>query len=344
MPEPVRYPAEWEKQDAILLAWPKPSAGWEHHYNRVQDDYATLVATILRYEPVILCIHPDDHRSDIENRIAAKRIPLYPLTIVELDGDDSWARDFGPISIETGSTPGLLDFQFNGWGKKYPSEKDNQVSPSLARTGLIQAPETLPLVMEGGSLESNGDGMLMTTSRCLLHKDRNPHYAKSDYEQYFLKHMGIQKTLWLDHGWLAGDDTDGHIDNLARFVNENAVVYTHCSDADDEHFPELDQMRQELESFKNLEGEPLKLVSLPFPTPCYSEHNERLPASYANFLIINDAVLCPVYDVMEDDEALQTLQRLFPDRTVEAVPARHFIHQGGSVHCLSMQLLRGTVL
>lgn len=339
-----RLPAEWEPQDAILMAWPRSEAGWGKSLEAALESFSTLVATILHYQSVILCIPLGASKLDIESRIVSKRIPLHPLVLVEIDCNDSWARDFGPIGISLGETPQLLDFQFNGWGNKYPADKDNAINHLLAGRHINERLQSSDVILEGGSIDSNGSGALLTTSRCLLHPQRNPTMQREDYQRAFEKLMGITTVYWIEHGYLAGDDTDGHIDMLARFVSCDTIMYTACEDKDDEHYISLRAMENELRQLRQVNGKSYQLIPLPFPNACYADNGDRLPASYANFLIINDAVLCPVYDVPQDEKALSLLAKAFPERRIEAIPARPFIHQGGSVHCLTMQLFNGSVL
>ncbi len=340
----TRFPAEWEPQDAILMAWPRPEAGWGAIYSEAVAAYARLVATILRHEPVLLLIPEDTNPAQIRAELARHGEHAHPLTVLPASYDDSWARDFGPITLQRAGAPELQDFVFNGWGGKFPAERDSAVTALLTRSGRFAAP-VVPhrWVLEGGSIESDGAGTLLTTSECLLHTGRNPAHDRAQIESYLCESLAVDRVLWLDNGWLEGDDTDGHVDMLARFCDASTIAYVHCEDRSDPHFAPLDAMRCELEALRTANGTPYRLIPLPFPQACFNAAGERLPASYANFLIINGAVIAPVYGAPEDAAALATLAQAFPDRVIEPVPALPFIHQSGSVHCLTMQLPAGVL-
>ncbi len=334
-----RLPAEWEKQRATLLSWPRANAGWGERLAETEVAYAHFVRSILKYQDVIICVE-DRAQEQRCLELVSPDAAHNSLHTILIHCNDSWTRDFGPITVLEHGSPRHLDFIFNGWGEKYPATDDNRVNNLLFQRGLLGELQPIPVVLEGGSIDSNGAGTLITTSRCLLEPHRNPDFSREDYEALFREQMGIQHTLWLDHGWLAGDDTDGHIDMLVRFANENTLLYTQCTHRDDKHFEPLAAMEQQLKTFRDQKGEPYTLIPLPLPSPRYSTDGDRLAASYANFLILNDAVICPVYACEEDTLAIKTLADCFPTRTIEAVDARSFITQGGSLHCLSMQLPR----
>ncbi|MBW2186492.1 MAG: agmatine deiminase family protein, partial [Deltaproteobacteria bacterium] len=240
--------------------------------------------------------------------------------------------------------PLLYDFGFNGWGLKFTSDKDNQMNHHLAQQHAFSAPMiSQPLVLEGGSIESDGEGTLLTTSECLLNRNRNPSLSKSQLEHFFSTQMGIQNVLWLDHGYLAGDDTDSHIDTLARLCPNNTIVYTACDDRTDEHFVTLKAMEQQLTEFRTIDGSPYQLLPLPWPQAQFDHNGERLPATYANFLIINSAVLVPIYDDPADKSALEVIQSAFPAHEIIGINCSAVIIQHGSLHCLTMQLPQGTL-
>jgi agmatine deiminase len=261
-----------------------------------------------------------------------------------MDYNDTWFRDFGPITVIEDNQPLLLDFQFNGWGNRYDASLDNLVTQRLEQKQYFNAPlRALDLFLEGGSIDSNGSGTLLTTESCLLNNNRNS-LGKPQTENALKKHLGAQNLLWLKHGFLEGDDTDGHIDNLARFVSHDTIVYLTCSNPSDEHYSSLKTMQHELAEFRQANGKPYRLVPLPLPTACYSRiDHHRLPASYINFLIINHAVLIPTFDCPADNIAQQTLQQCFPDRAIVPINSKGFIEQNGGIHCLTMQLPQGTL-
>ena len=259
--------------------------------------------------------------------------------------NDSWARDHAPLSVIENGHPVLMDFTFNGWGNKYPSELDNDIPNCLFRQGLFGGTPMVhsDMVLEGGSIDSDGQGTILTTSRCLLSPTRNPAMSREDIEAALREQLGAGTIHWLEHGALAGDDTDSHVDMLARFCNETTIAYTQCRNAEDSHYDELARMEQELQSLRNADGKPYRLIALPLPDAIYNRDGQRLPASYANFLIINHAVLVPVYDDPLDELAMTRLQDGFPQREIIPVPCRSLIEQYGSLHCVSMQLAEGVL-
>jgi agmatine deiminase len=235
----------------------------------------------------------------------------------------------------------LLDFQFNAWGGKYDYKLDNQITTRLQQQGIFSVPrQSVEFVLEGGSIESDGAGTLLTT-RCLLSSSRNPGWSQQQIEQELQTELGVKRILWLHHGELAGDDTDAHIDTLARFTSVSQIAYVKCDDETDEHFTPLLKMEQELLALRTADGQPYDLVPLPLPDPVYNKQGKRLPATYANFLIINNAVLLPVYDQRKDQLAIDALQNCFPNRDIIAINCLPLIHQFGSLHCVTMQFPAG---
>lgn len=280
----------------------------------------------------------------------------FSLHIVRVPTNDTWARDFGAISIELESCVNLaqnrageswnkvgegsgrirlLDFAFNGWGLKYPAYYDNQITRALFKAELI---EQMDMVLEGGSIDSNGAGVLLTNTQCLLESNRNPHLSKAQIESKLKKYFGLDSVLWLTQGYLAGDDTDSHIDTLARFISKDTIAYVKCEDRDDEHFTSLALMERELQALKQANGEPYKLVALPFTQAIFDENKERLPASYANFLFVNGALLVPTYGDKNDEKALKILAQALPSHRAVGIDCRSLILWHGSLHCVTMQL------
>jgi len=241
--------------------------------------------------------------------------------------------------------PVLLDFTFNGWGRKYPATLDNAISRTLHQQGVFGSTPMEPqsLVLEGGSIDSDGEGALLTSRKCLLSPQRNPEYDCVGLEGVFAGLFGTQRVLWLDHGYLEGDDTDGHVDTLARFCDAHTIAYVRCDDPNDTHYTELLAMEADLRSFRDAAGAPYRLVPLPLPAPQYDEQGKRLPATYANFLIINGAVLVPTYDDPRDTQAQTLLAGCFPDRRIVPIDCLPLIQQYGSLHCVTMQLPDGVV-
>jgi agmatine/peptidylarginine deiminase len=262
------------------------------------------------------------------------------LRVLSVPADDVWARDHGPITVFRDRRPVHLDFAFNGWGGKFDAARDNAITHRLAALQAWNAPvETLDFVLEGGGIESDGAGTLLTTERCLLAPTRNPGLAKAQIEEKLKGWFGLTRVLWLSRGDLVGDDTDGHIDTLARFCDPGTIAYQACDDRQDAHYEELAAMAVELAALRDAYGKPYKLVPLPLPDPIHdTEDGRRLPAGYANFLIVNGAVLVPVYGDRHDAEALARLRPCFPGRELIGIDCRALIHQYGSLHCVTMQI------
>ncbi len=336
-----RLPAEWEAQDAVLIAWPHADSDWAPLLDEVNEVYVNLSREILRFAKLIILT---DQQEQIRQQLVAAGIQLANLYFCPAPTNDTWARDFGPITVYREGTPVLLDFGFNGWGLKFASDRDNQTTRILTDSGILASLERkIPgLILEGGSIESDGRGTLLTTSECLLNPNRNPHLNREQLEQQLSPLLGCDHWLWLDHGYLAGDDTDSHIDTLARLCPNDTILYVQCDDQQDEHYPALKQMEEQLASFRTREGQPFRLIPLPWPDACYDEE-ERLPATYANFLIINDAVLVPTYADANDHKALQAVAEAFPDREIIGIDCRPLIRQHGSLHCITMQLPQGVL-
>jgi agmatine deiminase len=329
----VRLPAEWEQQSFIQFTFPHRNSDWAYMYEEVVACFIEIIEATASFEPVVVVCHS-------KNEVSAyfKANNNHPIYFVEIASNDTWARDHGTITILRDEKPVLLDFIFNGWGQKFEAGLDNKITPILTEK-MLQPLElqSLDFVLEGGAIESDGEGTLLTTSECLLSKYRNPNMSKAQITDYLIEVFGLKKVLWLDHGYLAGDDTDSHIDTLARLCSTNTIAYVKCYNSSDEHYNALQQMETQLNSFTNSDNEPYKLVALPLPEPCYDSEGTRLPATYANFLFVNGGVLVPTYNVPQDKEAVTTIQKIFPDREVIGIDCRALIDQHGSLHCISMQ-------
>jgi len=335
----ISFPAEWYPQSAVQLTWPHAATDWFDRLDEVTSCFVTIAREILKRQPlIIVCADKATVLSQLDD-VNLDRLHLY-----EIKSDDTWARDHGGISVFENGKPVLLDFTFNGWGKKFNAGNDNQITYKLYKQHAF-APKVnyvshMPFILEGGSIESDGQGTLLTTAQCLMAPNRNQPLDESAIEATLKQTLGIQKVLWLRSGYLSGDDTDGHIDMLARFCNEHTIAYVAATDQEDEHTPALRQMEQELKTFRTPDGQPYDLIKLPMAAPIYYG-SERLPASYANFLIINDTVLLPVYGLKTDEQALSRLQIAFPNREVIPINCLPLIYQHGSLHCLTMQYPEG---
>ncbi|MEN0039011.1 MAG: agmatine deiminase family protein [Cellvibrio sp.] len=340
-----RLPAEWEPQDAIMLTWPHKDSPWDWILDDVVELYEALATVICDYADVVIAV-PENQLEEVRSRLEAMGAPMEYIHLYPCASNDSWARDHGPLTVETPDGFKLLDFQFNGWGNKFPHDLDNQISRELfsKKAFPFATLETKDWVLEGGSVEVDGQGTLMTTSSCLLNKNRNPNLSKADVEARLIAEFGVKKINWLDHGYLAGDDTDGHIDTLARLCPNNTIVYTACDDDQDEHYAELKKMEAQLQSFTNADGEPYRLLPLPWAGVVLGdESDERLPSTYANFLIVNEAVLVPIYNLPMDEDALEVISQAFPGYEIFGIPCISLIEQGGSLHCITMQLPEGVL-
>ncbi|UHD17063.1 agmatine deiminase family protein [Thiocapsa bogorovii] len=341
-----RFPAEWEPQSGVMLTWPHEDTDWADQLDRVERLYTDLAALIGRYEPLLNVCRNAEHAAAIRARLATAGADTDSQRFGVAPGNDTWARDHGPIGVRTESGERLLlDFRFNGWGGKFAADRDDRITETLSAGGLFgeTAREPVDLVLEGGAIETDGRGTLLAVTRTLADPRRNPGLTRDAIERILAERLGIRRFLWLEHGAISGDDTDGHIDTLVRFCAPDTLCYARCTDPTDADFDALQAMEQELRGFRDPQGSPYRLVPLPTPDPILDGDGERLPAGYANFLLINGAVLVPTYDTLADTEALDIFRRLFPDRAVLPVDCRPLIRQGGSLHCISMQLMEGVL-
>ncbi|MGQ0700098.1 MAG: agmatine deiminase family protein [Panacagrimonas sp.] len=330
-------PPEWAPQSAVMMTWPRADGDFSRHFAAVENNFIGIVTAISRFEPVHINYGLDP--APLLSRLAAAGANADRVRIHRAESDDVWARDHGPITVVRGNKLVHLDFRFNGWGGKFAAERDDALTRRLAELGAWSAPvESQDFVLEGGAIEVDGAGTLLTTERCLLAPTRNPHLDRAGIEAFLKPRLGVDRVLWLKHGDLIGDDTDGHIDTIARFCDAQTIAYQACEDRSDEHFEDLAAMQDELHAFRQCDGSPYRLVPLPMPAPIFDEDGKRLPAGYANFLIINVAVLVPVYGLPQDAEALARLRPCFPDREVVGVDCRWLIQQYGSLHCVTMQI------
>jgi agmatine deiminase len=337
-----RLPAEWEPQDAVLLAWPHAESDWQPILSQVIPTFLEITRQISRFERVLIAAPEPDQIAD---QLKAAGIDRTQIRIYPIQSNDTWSRDFGPITVIRDQQPLLLDFGFNGWGLKFAANHDNQITRRLHQAGAFgrTGRESRGLILEGGSIESDGCGTLLTTAECLLNPNRNPHLNKAQLEAALKHHLGTERLLWLENGYLAGDDTDSHIDTLARLSPEQTILYVRCDDPQDEHFSALQQMETELQAFRTAAGVPFRLLPLPWPQPCYDKEGGRLPASYANYLVINRAVLVPSYADPADATALATVAEAFPGREIIPIDCRTLIRQHGSLHCVTMQIPQGVL-
>lgn len=336
-------PAEWYPQSGIQLTWPHPDTDWREMLDEVEECFTDIAREISKREPLLIVAPDTDKvRRRIEGKTTAENIGYFSCPT-----NDTWARDHGGITLidEANGRAHILDFAFNGWGLKFAANLDNLITSNLHRNGRLAGEyvNRMNFVLEGGSIESDGKGTLLTTSECLLSPNRNGEWNREQIEAYLKENFSVRQVLWLDHGLLAGDDTDSHIDTLARLCPDDTIVYVRCNDTADLHYAALSAMEEQLRTFRTLDGKPFRLLPLPMAAPVVCD-GERLPATYANFLILDKAVLYPTYAQPDNDAAAaQVLQLAFPDRDIVGIDCRALIKQHGSLHCVTMQYPQGVL-
>ncbi|MDD2449494.1 MAG: agmatine deiminase family protein [Sulfurimonas sp.] len=322
--------AEFEEQSFTQIIFPHKNSDWSSYLEEAELCFVNIINAIREYQSVLIVCH------NIEE-VKGHFTNLKNLFFVEFKTNDTWARDCSALAILDAKEIKLLDFTFNAWGGKFDSEKDNLMSRSISSIYGAKL-ETIDFVLEGGAVESSGDGIILTTSACMLNKNRNPHLNEAQITQKLKDFFGASLILYLNHGYLAGDDTDSHIDTLARFISRDSIMYVKCEDENDEHFSELKLMEDELKNFAKLHD--FKLIALPMSDEVIFE-DERLPATYANFLFVNGAVIVPTYGVKQDAEALEIFRASFKDREIVGVDCQTLIKQHGSLHCVTMNFAAG---
>ncbi|CAA6807176.1 MAG: Agmatine deiminase (EC [uncultured Sulfurovum sp.] len=326
-------PPEWQKQRVVLMAFPHKNSDWANDLNSALVPFIRTAQAIAYKTPVyIIC----DDREAISALFCSPR----NLTFIEIETNDTWIRDFGYISIVEDGEVKLLDFRFDAWGGKFDAGLDNGVNKVLHKKGYMGVTplESIDFVLEGGSIESDGKGTILTTTACLCNPNRNGGLRKDEVEEKLEEYFGAKRVLWLDHGYLAGDDTDSHIDTLARFVSLDTIMYVQCLNEEDEHYVELQKMERQLKQFRDSDNKAYTLLPLPLPSPKYDKLNKRLPATYVNFLITNGALVYPVYSVVEDKIAYEVFKDFFRDKEIIPIECSRLIEEGGSLHCSTMQI------
>lgn len=338
-----RLPAEWEAQSGVLLAWPDDHTDWAPRLAETQREYTGVLTAITRHQIACVIIRDrarlDPHRAMLRDA----GVRLGRLRVAVADYDDTWVRDYGPLAIQTGEGATLVDFRFDGWGDKFDASRDDTVTGQLHRAGCFgDFPlRHHPKVLEGGAIDVDGRGTLLTTVRCW--QARHPALSREACETLLARQLGIKRVHWLEHGHLEGDDTDAHVDMLARFLDPETIAYQACDDPDDPHFETLAALRKELSTLRTPENKPYRLVPLPWPGRLI--HDGRiLPASYVNFLFVNGALLVPAYGAASDETALEALRRALPGRETLPVPSRTLIWQNGGLHCATMQVPKPVAL
>jgi len=355
-------PAEWEKQSAVLLSWPHAGTDWAYILEEIEKVFVEMAKAIAHHENLIITGEAAEHAAELLK-------PLMPpedynrITAFKCPNNDTWIRDYGPLTVFIENNgqdcqpnddrraslnyplsiihyPLAISNRFNGWGGKFEASKDNNVCHELfTKTNLFPHYEEHPdFELEGGSLECDGKGTIFTTASCLLNANRNGGLSQEEAESRLKQLFNVERVLWLFHSYLVGDDTDGHIDMLMRICPDDTIVYQGCDDTEDEQYEELLAMQHEIEAFRTLEGKEYRLLRLPLPKAIFDEDGERLPASYANYLVINGAVLLPVYQQPSDDEAIKILAQAYPNHKIIPIFSVPLIKQHGAVHCSTMQL------
>ncbi len=340
-------PAEWEPQGAVMMTWPHAATDWLPYLDEITGTYLQMAEAIARHEKLIV-VSPDKKDTEAKLRARLGEELVANIIIVELPTNDTWARDHGFITLRgSDGSAVLLDFRFNGWGEKFEAGLDNEINRGLLEALKADAAlrnekpfryeSHLDFVLEGGSVESDGRGTIFTTASCLLAPRRNQPLTRREIDRKLRETLRADRIIWLEHGQLAGDDTDGHIDTIVRPCPDDTILYIRCDDPSDGHYADFKEMERELQDLRTLDGKPYRLRPLPFPDPIFHD-GERLPATYANFLVINGAVLAPTYGQPENDaKAIETLQEAFPDREIIPIDSTIIARQHGSIHCCTMQ-------
>jgi agmatine deiminase len=338
-----RFPAEWEKQQGILLCFPHNGKDWPGKFEAIQWAFVEFIKKIATFEQVILIVADKNQQLKVTEMLETAHVELTQVSFVIHKTNRSWMRDSGPIIVKNGDKREALNFNFNGWAKYKNIQLDKHIPEKIS--DFLNVPLTQvvykgkPVIVEGGAIDSNGCGTLLTSEECLMHPTiqvRNPNFTKADYEAVFKEYLGITNVIWLGDG-IEGDDTHGHIDDLCRFVNEDTIVTIVESDPNDNNYAPLQDNLKRLQNAKLENGKSPKIVQLPMPKHLDFD-GLRLPASYANFLILNKCVLVPTFNDSNDRLALNILADCFPDREIIGISAIDFIWGFGTLHCLSQQI------
>lgn len=312
---------EWKQQDAVVIAWPNDKTDWQHNLQEVLTFYKELAHEISDHQQLIVLYNETLPDLKVDKNITLINIPF----------NDTWTRDYIGLSVKNGIKTQLIDSGFNAWGNKFEYQLDNKVNSELDQKGIFKE-ALIPnkqFILEGGSIDVNENGVLLTTKKCLLNPNRNSNLNELTIENHLKNKFGIKKIIWLTHGEIPGDDTDAHIDTLARFCDNNTICYAQGASK------ELIAMEKELK------GLPFDLIPLPLPT--LVKKDQDLPATYVNFLITNEKVLCPIYEDKNDEIALKRLSKAFPTKKIVGINALSLIQQNGSLHCVTMQLAKGVL-
>lgn len=340
-----RLPAEWEPQSGIQLTWPHANTDWKPYLEDITKVFVNM-AKVITNEELLAVVTPETEtvRKQLSKELTAAQ--LNNVIFYDIDSNDTWARDHAPLTLVSDDKETcILDFKFNGWGDKFEWTKDNNITSQLNNKGAFNSGYECDtdFVLEGGSIESDGKGSIFTTTFCLMAEHRNQPLTREEIEERLLKSLHAKRIVWLDYGQLIGDDTDGHIDTIVRLAPNDTIVYNGCDDESDEQYNDFNSLEKQLRQLKTLDGQPYNLLRLPMPDAIYDD-GERLPATYANFVITNKSVICPTYSQpIKDNIAMKVLQRAFPNHNIVGIDASVVIKQHGSLHCLTMQYPEGTL-
>ena len=338
-----RFPAEWEKQQGVLLCFPHNGNDWPGKYEAVKWAFVEFIKKVATFEEVFLMVADENQKEKVGIMLETAHVDLSKVSYIVQKTNRSWMRDSGPIIVKNGEHREALNFNFNGWAKYKNIQLDKHVPAKVGEFLNIPVTQVIykgkPVIVEGGAIDTNGRGTLLTSEECLMHPDiqvRNPNFSKEDYEAVFKEYLGITNVIWLGDG-VEGDDTHGHIDDLCRFVNEDTIVTIVETDPQDHNYKPLQDNLKRLQNAKLENGKSPVIVALPMPKRLDFE-GLRLPASYANFLILNNSVLVPTFNDSNDRVALNIISECFPDREIIGISCTDFIWGFGTLHCLSQQI------
>ncbi len=337
-------PAEWEEQSGVQLTWPHAETDWAPYLSEITNTFIELASAITLYEPLLIVAQDTEYvKHLLTEQLSSKQ--MQRIGFAQAHTNDTWARDHGAITLVSDNELVLLDFRFNGWGEKFAWLHDNAITSHLYSKGILKGNYEShdDFVLEGGSIESDGRGTIFTTSQCLMAQHRNQPLTQREIERELCQRLHAKRIVWLNHGNLIGDDTDGHIDTTVRTAPGDTLLYNKCTDESDEQYQDFCNLERELQSLRTADNRPYRLVALPMPQEIRFD-NERLPATYANFLIINGAIIYPTYNQPDNDKAAaEALQQTFPGRNIIGIDSSIIIRQHGSIHCLTMQFPKGAL-
>ena len=335
-------PAEWYTQSCVQLTWPHEDTDWRDYLDDITETFVQIAKAVAHYEPLVIAAkYPERVREVLAESLNDDEMAR--VSIYECDNNDTWARDHAFITLvsttDASASCRLLDFRFNGWGEKFAADKDNRINRTLYDKGVFsgECVDYDDFVLEGGSIESDGRGTVLTTSVCLMAPHRNQPMTQAEVETVLKERLCARKIVWFDYGQLIGDDTDGHIDTIVRVCPDNTLLYVGCDDENDPQYADLKALENQLLQATDADGRPYRLLKLPMPDALYDD-GDRLPATYANFLIINGAVIVPTYNQEENDaRALELVAEAFPGYDIIGIDSQTIVRQHGSIHCLTMQ-------